>query len=238
MIKNYVVFRDWETGSRNRYKCQPIQLAAVIVDLQRMEVVEDSLFNSTLLPEFDDAKCEELGIDPIQDEALKVNGHTREGLANAPHPKLVWQQYGDYLKNYNIKGKDGGKWNAPCVAGYNQTGFDNEIDIRMCQKYGPKLDDFGGWTLYHPFLRFDVQEEVASWFACVKINPQNSISMDAMREYLGYSKDGAHDAKVDVIQGADMGIRFWRLKRAIMQGKIDLPQGKKIKFKNCVDGAL
>ena len=234
MILNNIAFRDWETGGKNKYSCQPIQLACVMIDLQRLEVIEDSLFESTLRPIFDEETCKQNGVDPIEDEALKKNGFTREELKDAPDPKLVWQNYCDYLKNYNLKGKGGGKWDAPAVGGFNNSNFDNVIDVRMCEKHGPKLDEWGGWAIYHPFLNFDAMQSVQNMFHAKKINPFNSLSMDAMREYFGYKTENAHKADVDVLQGADMLIRFLKLNKALVNGELDLPHGKKIKFKGCV----
>lgn len=238
MIRNNICIRDYETGSKNRHKCQPIQIAAVMIDIRRLEVIQDSLFESLILPEFDDEKCLNLGIDPLEDEALKINGHTRESLADAPHAKLVWEQYLAYLKDYNIKGQDGGAWNAPAIGGYNSCKFDDVIDIRMCELYGPKLNDWGDWSMYHPFLNFDVQHLVQNFFHATKINNTDSISMDAMREFFGYKKDGAHDAETDVIQTADMLIRFLKLTKGIVAGTLDLPKGKKVKFRGCVGGKI
>jgi len=59
-----------------------------------------------------------------------------------------------------------------------------------------------------------------------------------MREYFGYSTENAHKADVDVKQGADMLIRFLKLNKALVNGELDLPKGKKIKFKGCVGGKL
>ncbi len=112
------------------------------------------------------------------------------------------------------------------------------IDVRMCEKYGPKLDDYGGWSIYHPFYNFDVQMLVQNFFHGSKIGNSNSISMDAMRDFFGYKKEGAHKADVDVIQGADLLIRFLKLTKGIVNGDIDLPKGKKIKFKNSVGGKI
>ena len=179
-----------------------------------------------------------MGIDPLQDEALKINGFTRDDLRDAPHPKLVWEQYLEYLKGYNIKGRDGGKWNAPSIGGYNNHKFDDLIDVRMCEKYGPPLDDFGGWSMYHPFHNFDAQLLVQNFFHATKINNNDSISMDAIRTYFGYSMDNAHNAEVDVKQGADLLIRFLKLTKNLVSGKLNLPTGKKIKFKGCVGGKL
>lgn len=238
MIRNYICFRDYETGSKNKFKTQPIQIAAVMINLPRLEVVEDSLFESLIQPEWDESKCEELGIDPIQDEALAINKITREELKDAPQEKVVWQKYCDYLKDYNLKGIDGGKWDAPIIGGFNNRNFDDMIDIRLCEKYGPNLDDFGGWTMYHPFYNFDVAPILHTYFHNKKIVKNNSYSMDACREFFGYKTENAHKADIDVLQGADMLVRFLKLSRKLVAGELNLPEGKKIKFKNVVGGKL
>lgn len=238
MIRNHIIFRDYETGSKNKYTCQPLQLAAVAIDLQRLEIIQDSVFDSLIKPELDEDKCKKLGIAPIEEEALRVNKLDLEELKKAPDAKLVWQRYLDYLKDYNLKGKTGGKWDAPIVAGYNGTNFDDFIDIRMCEQYGPKLDEWGGWSIYHPFIKMDGQMMVQDMFFSVNITKNGSVSMDAMREYFGYKTEGAHNARVDVLQGADLLIRFLRLNKELVNGNLDLPKGKKIKFKNCVGGKI
>jgi len=243
MIRHNFIFRDWETGSRHKavegtLTPQPVQLAAVAIDIKRLEIIPDSIFESLLQPEFDDKKAIELGIAPIEEEALAVNKKTREELADAPKPKFVWDNYVDYLSNYNLKGKSGGKWDAPGVCGFNNTGFDDHIDRYMLRTYGPKLGEYGDWSIYHPFQNIDLHHYVNGMFNNMRISPTNRTSMDACREYFGYKTDGAHDAKIDVLQGADMLIRFLKLFRSLVNGKLDLPMGKKIKFKNCVGGKI
>ena len=44
-----------------------------------------------------------------------------------------------------------------------------------------------------------------------------SYSFDSIREWLGLSKEGAHDAKVDVLQGARVFVRFMQLTRRVAQ---------------------
>lgn len=237
-IRNFIVFRDWEAAGQNRFKTQPTQLAAVMIDVPRLTVVEDSLFESMIQPIWDDEEAEKQGLQPVDWEAIKISGFTKEQLEAAPSVKFVWENYLDYLSNYNLKGKTGGKWDAPGVAGFNNIGFDDFIDRRLCETYGPKLDEWGAWTHYHPFHNYDVQQMVSSIFNNTRISPTNSISMDAIREYMGYKKDGAHNARVDVLQGADLLVRFLKLYRNLVNGNLDLPKGKKIKFKGCVGGAL
>lgn len=226
--KNYIVIRDYETGSKNKYKTQPIQIGAVIVDLKRLEVVDDSLFVSSMRPELDDEKAKVAGLDPIEDEALKINNFTREELEKAPDTKLVWQNYLSYLEKYNLKGKGGSKWDAPIVGGFNNSNFDDVIDIRMCEKYGPKLDEWGGWTIYHPSFNFDVYQMVQHLFFSIRLNDKGSLSMDSLRTYFGMDKENAHRADVDVLQTAYLMIKILNLKKKLVNGDL----GPKIKFQN------
>lgn len=235
MIKNNIIILDFESGSRYPLTTQPLQLAAVIIDIKKLEIIKDSSFQSLMRPIFDADKCIELGIDELQDEALNVNHLTREELKDAPSPKLVWNNFVEYTKKYNLKGLKGKQWDSVIVAGYNNTGFDNIIINRLSDQYGPKLDKYGKCTLFHPFHNFDVQQNIAQWFHCASINPKNSISLDAIREYMGIGTENAHDALKDCYDTAFLLIKFLRLIKGIYMGDIDLPKGKRVKFKNCFD---
>lgn len=224
--KNYVCIRDYESGSKNKYKTQPIQLGAVMVDLKRLEVVEDSLFVSTMRPELDDEKAKLAGLDPVEDEALKINKFTREELEKAPDTKLVWQTYLSYLEKYNVKGKNGSMWDAPIVGGFNNSNFDDVIDIRMCQKYGPDLDEWGGWSIYHPTYNFDIFQMIQHLFFSVRLNPNGRLNMDSLRDYFGMDKEGAHRAEMDVIQTAYLMLKILKLYKKLVAGDL----GPKIKF--------
>jgi DNA polymerase III epsilon subunit-like protein len=54
-------------------------------------------------------------------------------------------------------------------------------------------------------------------------NDLKSYSMDNLRDYLGISKEGAHDALKDVKDCAEVLIRFMKLHRSL---------GSKVKFKD------
>jgi DNA polymerase III epsilon subunit-like protein len=184
-------------------------------------------------PIFDDEEAIAAGLDPVEDEALKVNGLTREELAEAPDPKIVWEKYCEYLKIHNLKGNSGKQWDAPGKAGFNNCNFDDRLDEVMCERFGPSLDAYGGMTIYHPFINVDAFQILQNVFNNKKLGKSNSLSMDAVREYMDYSTENAHDAKTDVLQGADLTIRFLKLFRAITDGKFGA-----IKFKGCAGGKI
>jgi hypothetical protein len=98
--------------------------------------------------------------------------------------------------------------------------------------FGPSDDVYGGEALFHPFNNIDVMKEVFSWIY-ENDKKVTSISMDTMREYLGMPADKAHDAEYDVLQGAEMLVRFLKLKRNIMKSSIG------VKFKGtCSESKL
>ncbi|NDD83556.1 3'-5' exonuclease, partial [bacterium] len=110
--RDFVVF-DFETGSRNPHRTQPTQIAALAIDGRNLIAA---------------------GFDPLEDEALKITGKTREGLANAPSLKSVWSKFTRFVDQYNWKGDS---FYAPIPVGFNIIGFDLIIVNRLCKEFGP-----------------------------------------------------------------------------------------------------
>jgi DNA polymerase III epsilon subunit-like protein len=206
---NDIIFFDFETGSRNGKKTQPTQLAAIAINGRHLKIQDGGEFNSLIKPILDDEKAIEAGLDPIQDEALKITRKTREELAEAPEERVVWDKFVSFVNQYNYKG---GKWNAPIAAGYNNNGFDDFIIDRLSEKYGPWDKEYDTNKLFHPRDNIDVMKYVWTWTE--NNNSIRSISMDNMRKWMGMSTEGAHDALVDVRQGAELLIKFLKLHRA------------------------
>lgn len=204
---NDIIFYDFETGSRNKYTTQPIQLAAVAIDGRKLKIHPGGEFNSLIRPLEDEAAIA-AELDPLQDEALKVNKKTREELFKAPLEKVVWEKFVHFVNQYNYKND---KWCAPVAAGFNNSGFDNFIIERLCKKYGPWDKEYESQKLFHPRDNIDVQRTLFMWTENNK--EVRSLSMDSVRKWMGMSTDGAHDALVDVMQGAELLIRFLKLHR-------------------------
>ena len=80
-------------------------------------------------PEWEIDKCEEYMIDPVDTEALKITGISREDLDKAPSLKTVWSNFVQFVTRFNPK-RD--KWSAPILAGYNNLRYDNVIVDRIC----------------------------------------------------------------------------------------------------------
>tara|TARA_B100001564_G_scaffold296175_1_gene261558 strand:+ start:1070 stop:1747 length:678 start_codon:yes stop_codon:yes gene_type:complete len=212
--RDYIVF-DFETGSRNPRKTQPTQLAALALDGRNFKL--KGSFNSEIRPVLDDEKAIEMGFDPLEDEALKITGKTREALAKAPMPKTVWKKFCNFVDQYNWKST---QFFAPIPAGFNIIGFDMIIIDRLCKAYGPYDKERGQQKLFNKIYKVDMMDNMFMW---TEGDPSvKSISMDSLRDRMGLSKENAHDALQDVKDTANIMIKFMKTHRAVYRNlKID-----------------
>lgn len=205
--RDIIVF-DFETGSRNPHKTQPTQIAAIALDGRSLKM--KGYFDSEIKPILDDEKAIALGLDPVEDEALKITRKTRESLAKAPELKTVWNKFVAFVNKYNWKGTP---FFAPIPAGFNIIGFDMVIVNRLCKAYGPFEEKSQRQKLFHQIYKIDMMDNIFMW---TEGDPNiKSISMDSMRERMGMSKDKAHDAFQDVKDTANIMIKFMRTHRAV-----------------------
>jgi DNA polymerase III epsilon subunit-like protein len=205
--KDIIVF-DFETGGRNRHKCQPTQIAAIALDGRNFKL--KGQFNSLMRPIIDDEKAIAAGLDPLEEEALKITRKTREELAKAPLPKAVWTKFTQFVNKYNWKGTS---FFAPIPAGFNIIGYDMYIVDRLCKEFGPWDDKKQCQSLFHQIYKIDMMDNMFMW---TEGDPEvKSISMDSIRERMGLSKDNAHDALQDVKDTANIMIKFMKTHRAV-----------------------
>lgn len=205
--RDYIVF-DFETGSRNPNKTQPTQIAALALDGRNFKL--KGTFNSEIRPILDDDKAIELGLDPLEDEALRITGKNREDLSKAPMPKTVWKKFCNFVNQYNWKGT---QFFAPIAAGFNIIGFDMIIVNRLCKEYGPFDKDRQQHKLFNKIYKVDMMDNMFMW---TEGDPSvKSISMDSLRDRMGLSKENAHDALQDVKDTANIMIKFMKTHRAV-----------------------
>ena len=206
--RDYIVF-DFETGGRNPNRCQPTQLAAVALDGRNLAM--KGTFNSEIKPILDDEEAIAAGVDPVEDEALKVTGKTREQLAKAPSLKSVWTKFSKFVAQYNWRGTSP-FWN-PIPVGYNIIGFDMIIISRLCKQYGQWDKVREQQQLFHKIYKVDLMDNVFLW---TEADPEvKSISMDNMRDRMGLSKENAHDALQDVKDTGNIFIKLLKTHRAV-----------------------
>jgi DNA polymerase III epsilon subunit-like protein len=207
--RDFIIF-DFETGSRNPHRTQPTQIAALALDGRNLAV--KGQFNSEIQPIFDDEKAISLGLDPIEDEALKITNKTRDQLSSAPSLKSVWSKFTKFVSQYNWKGD---AFFNPIPVGFNIIGFDLIIIDRLCKEYGPYDDERRQQKLFSKVYKIDIMDNIFTW---TESDPSvRSISMDSLRERMGLSSDGAHDALQDVKDEANIFIKLLKTHRAVYQ---------------------
>ncbi len=207
--RDFIIF-DFETGSRNPHKTQPTQIAALALDGRNFNVKGE--FNSEIKPIFDDEQAIAAGYDPIEDEALKITGKTREQLESAPNLKSVWAKFTKFVSQYNWKGD---AFFNPIPVGFNIIGFDMIIINRLCREFGPWDKEREQQKLFSKVYKFDIMDNIFAW---TESDPSvKSISMDSLRERMGLSLENAHDALQDVKDEANIFIKLMKTHRSVYQ---------------------
>jgi DNA polymerase III epsilon subunit-like protein len=210
---------DFESGSINPRTTQPLELAAVMIDARKLEIIKDSLFCSKIKP-LSDEDAVKKGLDPIQKSALAVNNLSLAELDKAPDEKTVWNNFIQYQYRFNIK-KD--TWNAAISCGFNITNFDKYIVDRLCKTYGPWDDKKQQQKIFNPVQSIDLKDIT---FLMNENNPEvDRNNFDTIRSWLNLDMDsiahhltddsmrGAHSAAVDVLQGAEVLCKMMKLIR-------------------------
>ena len=207
--RDYIIF-DFETGSRNPHKTQPTQIAAIALDGRNLKL--KGTFNSEIKPIIDEEEAIASGLDPLQDEALKITGKNREALAEAPSLKSVWSKFTKFVLQYNWKGDS---FFNPIPVGFNIIGFDMIIINRLCKEFGPWDKEREQQKLFSKIYKIDIMDNIFAW---TESDPSvKSISMDALRDRMGLSKENAHDALQDVKDSANIFIKLMKTHRAVYQ---------------------
>jgi DNA polymerase III epsilon subunit-like protein len=229
-FQKFCVF-DLETDGSDPDKCSPVQIAAIIIDPIKLEIVPNSEFNINLKPEAiennHDYKYED---SDVLDFHAKVRGCSKDQILNSwktyQDQKTGWDLFVSYLQMYHIR-SNGKKscFSAPIAAGYNINRFDLRIIERLSKKYN-NLNKEGRSDLFYPRDVVDVMNVLFYWFEYN--NELKNYTLDNLRDYLGISKDGAHDALKDVKDTAEIMVRFLKLHRNL---------GQKVKFKGSFGNA-
>jgi DNA polymerase III epsilon subunit-like protein len=217
---------DLETDGINPDACSPVQIAAIMIDPYRLEVIPDSEFNITIRPEALENNIDyAYGDSDVLDFHAKVRSSTKESILSDwksyQKQENGWKLFVSYLNMYHSRSS--GKrscFTAPIAAGYNINRFDLRIMERLSKKYD-NLNKEGRSDLFYPRDVIDLMNLVFYWFE--GNNELKNYTLDNLRDYLGISKEGAHDALKDVKDTADILIRFLRLHRNI---------SNKVKFKS------
>ncbi len=224
MKTNKICVFDFETDGKDPYKCSPVQLACVMIDPEKLDIIDNSEFNINLKPEaLEKDPDHQYEVDLLEFHAKAQKCTSTEVLENwkqYPNQKQSWQQFVNYLDKYHTRSTRKSLFSAPIAAGYNILRFDMPIIDRMALKYKNVGKDKSN-NIFHPRDKIDLMHLMFLWFE--NNTDIKSLSLDNMRDYFGMSRDNAHDALGDVRDCAEILTRFLRLHRN---------QAKKIKFRN------
>ena len=221
---NKICVFDFETDGSDPKTCSPVQIAAVIIDPIKLEIIPNSEFNINFKPEVLEQNDDYVYTTDILDFHGKVKGCAKEDVLNEwknyPKQQQSWNMFVNYLDKYHSRSSKKSQFSAPIAAGYNINRFDLKIIDRLSQKYN-NVNKENISDIFYPRDIIDVMNLVFYWFE--HNSDLKSYSMDNLREYFGIDKDGAHDAIKDVKDTADIMIRFMKLHRNV---------ASKVKFKN------
>lgn len=224
-MKNKICVFDFETDGVDTSECSPVQIAAIIVDPYNLSVVKDSEFNIMVRPEKLEAdKNYKYEDSDILDFHAKVRACSKEDILkswqSAMSQQQAWSMFSQYLEIYHLNRSKKSMFSAPVAAGYNILRFDMKIVERFCRKLG-YVNNENTSSLFFPRDTLDIMNLLFYWFE--SNGDVKNLTLDNVRDYMGISKAGAHDALKDVKDCAELLIRFMRLHRNL---------SKKIKFKD------
>lgn len=221
---NKICVFDFETDGSDPKICSPVQIAAVMIDPIKLEIIPKSEFNINFKPEVLEQDDNYEYQTDILDFHSKVKGCSKDDVLSEwkkyPKQDYAWGVFVNYLDKYHTRTSKKSQFSAPIAAGYNIYRFDLPIVDRLSAKYN-NTNKEGKTSLFYPRDVVDCINLVFYWFE--HNEDLKNYSLDTIREYFGISKDGAHDAIKDVKDTADIIIRFMRLHRNLAE---------KIKFKN------
>lgn len=221
---NKICVFDFETDGSDPKICSPVQIAAVIIDPIQLEIIPNSTFNINFKPEVLEDNDNYIYQTDILDFHSKVKACSKEEVMQQwkkyPKQQYSWELFVNYLDKYHTRTSKKSQFSAPIAAGYNIYRFDLPIIDRLSNKFG-NLNKEGKTDIFFPRDVIDVMNLIFYWFE--NNNDLKSYTLDTIRDYVGISKDGAHDALKDVMDTANILIRFMKLHRNLSH---------KIKFKN------
>ena len=206
---------DLETDGVNPEKCSPVQIAAIMVDPIKLEVIRDSEFNINLKPEpLQENPSYDYGDSDVLDFHAKVRNSTKGQIlkdwSSYQQQDNGWKAFVSYLNMYHTRSERKSCFSAPIAAGYNINRFDLKITERLSVKYN-NLNKEGKSSLFYPRDVIDLMNIMFYWFEGG--NELKNYTLDHVRDYFGLSKEGSHDALKDVRDTAELLIRFMKLHR-------------------------
>ena len=159
---------DLETDGSNPDICSPVQIAAIMIDPKKLEIIPDSEFNINIKPEILESQPDYAYEDSdVLDFHAKVRGCNKESILKSwkDYQKQTngWSLFTSYLNMYHTRTSKKSFFSAPIAAGYNIYKFDLRIIDRLSKKYG-NLNKEGRSDLFYPRDTIDLMNMVFYWF--------------------------------------------------------------------------
>lgn len=220
MNKSWLCVVDCETSSAKPTTTQILSIAGIMLDPFSLE--EKSSFYSLMKP---------LDWNTVEEEALKVNKLTHEELDQAPDAKVVFGQFGNWVRQYNKSRTVTSTFNAPILSYFNGDNFDLPIISRYCQMFGFWDDKRQQQNLFNQIYTLDVLKLM--WYIMYANDELTSFKLTSVAEYLGYPKEElekAHNALEDVKITAEILRRFINLSKYL--GEKNSQGQSRLKIKN------
>lgn len=227
MSKNtrWIICFDFETDGPNVNECNPVQLAAVPINPDTLEIKKDQSFNINIKPPGIDDKeyFTENREKTIQWHAANYGVDTEEIInkwKSGVSEKVAWKNFCTYCSKYVVDKRPGQWFPDPIPAGYNIVGFDIPIAKRLSEKYKTKLP-------FSEVTKLDAMDNLFWWYENLDDGPFD-YKFDTQRKFLGIETNGvAHDALIDVYEEAAVVARFLKFHRK---------QARADKFRNSFSG--
>lgn len=220
LLKNNHIVFDFETTGTNPFVCDAVQIAAVVMDADG-EILDDSHFNMFIRP---DNINDEHYLDEIYSTIVWHASNYKTSpdeivkkWMGGQSPKLAMSAFAKYCESYFADGNTKKKRGAPVLCGMNLHNFDMIILRRMADKYG-LLDKEQNISFLNPIYTLDLMQTFYMWFG--KTQDYDRLSLNYMREKLGLSQEGAHDALKDVIDTAKILGRFIKMYRQQLKPRV------------------
>ena len=172
MNKNKICVFDFETDGRDVKTLNPVQLAAVIVDPRKLELVNKAEFNSFIRPEGIDNK------NYVDKNRATIEWHANirgcsvdeilELWKSAPPQKIVWGNFIEFLSKFHKVGQRKTKFSAPIACGYNIHNFDLPIVAYSVGGLTESVGSYGKGLLVEPGDVTGFREAIIESFVGIK----------------------------------------------------------------------
>ena len=209
MNNRWIIVFDFETDGTDPNTCNPVELAAVPIEPRTLEIKASKAFSAVIKPpgfNKDEYFTEE--------RQKTIEWHAKQrGVTSADiikswkkgkSEKIVWKNFCEYRKKFNIEKSYGNWYTEPVAAGYNIIGFDLPICQRLSEKHKTGM----------PFAKvnkMDLMDLMFYWFE--NLNQPKNMRLDTMRDFFGLQAAQAHEAYSDTIDTAKLLTQFLKFHR-------------------------